>query len=181
MPKLSVAIVLFKPQVSLLCRTLQSLADAVELAVSEKQLGDVTVGLIDNSDIPLDEATLLELPTSQHMHLEYVFGQGNVGYGRANNLFLLPSSAEFLLVLNPDVEFDKAALSMGLRIMQAHPWIGLLAPAIEEKSGRVMTVCKRYPSLFDLGLRGFAPCWLKAVFRQRLAHYVMQDTAAEPR
>ena len=44
-------------------------------------------------------------------------------------------------------------------------------------------LCKRYPAVFDLLLRGFAPGIVRALFRRRLHRYEMRDLvdAAPPR
>ena len=36
-------------------------------------------------------------------------------------------------------------------------------------------LCKRYPAIFDLFLRGFAPAFLRRLFRRRLDRYEMRD------
>src|SRR5690606_11033925 len=36
-------------------------------------------------------------------------------------------------------------------------------------------LCKQYPALWDLFLRGFAPAWLKRLFSKRLQRYECRD------
>ena len=40
-------------------------------------------------------------------------------------------------------------------------------------------MCKQYPAVFDLGLRGFAPLWLKNLFDTRMARYEMRHECSE--
>jgi GT2 family glycosyltransferase len=39
-------------------------------------------------------------------------------------------------------------------------------------------LCKRYPTVLDLALRGFAPAGLRRLFRKRLDRYEMRDAVA---
>ena len=52
---------------------------------------------------------------------------------------------------------------------------GALAPAVVDATGARQYLCKRYPAVFDLALRGFAPRALRRLFEQRLARYEMRD------
>lgn len=176
-PLLAVSICLYQPNLPLLAQTLASLAAAVDHAVAAGHISGAMVGLVDNSEIPMSSAMVEALPTSPHIQMELLCGLGNIGYGRANNLFLLRGGSEFSLVLNPDVELMPDALTAGFKVMQQHPRIGLLAPAVLDANDRPTTLCKRYPSVLDLALRGFAPAWLARLFRRRLARYSLADSA----
>ncbi|WP_246103314.1 glycosyltransferase family 2 protein [Rhizobium straminoryzae] len=170
-PSLSVSIVTYRPDRTELERTLTSLA----LAASHLA-GPVAITIIDNSS-PSDLAPRIAqgfagLPVS------VIAGQGNVGYGRANNL-VLDRLGRFHLVLNPDVEMAPDALAQALHFMEAHPDCGLLTPFAEGRDGQRQFLCKRYPALVDLALRGFAPAGLRRLFRRRLDHYQMADMSPD--
>jgi len=107
--------------------------------------------------------------------VEIVAGQGNVGYGRANNLALARVRSDLHLVMNPDVELAQDALVAAAQSLAAHPDVALLAPAVSGDDGQVQYLCKRYPSVWVLFLRGFAPRALRERFAPRLAHYEMRD------
>jgi GT2 family glycosyltransferase len=51
----------------------------------------------------------------------------------------------------------------------------LVAPRVEGADGVYQYLCKRPPGLLTLGLRGFAPAWLRAPFAGLLARYEMRD------
>ena len=106
-------------------------------------------------------------------------GHGNVGYGQANNLVLPELASDFHLVMNPDVELDDEAIGAVLRAFAAHPEVGLVAPAVYGASGDRQYLCKRYPSLWVLFLRGFAPEAVRAFFRPSLDRYEMRDAIAD--
>jgi N-acetylglucosaminyl-diphospho-decaprenol L-rhamnosyltransferase len=61
----------------------------------------------------------------------------NEGYGRANNMGARAADAEFLLIVNPDVEVDEAAVAELVAAARRYPDAGLFAPRIVEPDGRV--------------------------------------------
>lgn len=167
--ELTICIVLFKPDMAELFRTFDSLmvaAKALEPSVKPKLL------IVDNSpSLSLDQSAH---PVFAAIDTEIVHGQGNVGFGRANNIALEKGVAFYHLVLNPDVEMAPDALSNAIAFMSDNPDCGLLSPAATYPDGREQYLCKRYPSLFDLFLRGFAPAPLRQLFAGRLDRYEMK-------
>lgn len=155
--------------------TLRSLARAIVRAREAGVLGATSVWLIDNGN----ELALLARGQNAFAHagvrLELRHGHGNVGYGRGHNIALLAETAEFRLVLNPDVELEENALAHAIAFLREHPRVGLLAPDVRNEKGEREYLCKRYPALADLLLRGFAPAWLRRRFAPRLAQYEMRD------
>jgi len=111
--------------------------------------------------------------------VEVLAGHGNVGYGRANNLAIERVRSDFHLIMNPDVELDAAALREALSAAREHPEVGLLAPAVYGDDGHLQYLCKRYPSVWVLFLRGFAPAVLRRRFAPAIAHYEMRDVIAD--
>jgi len=65
-----------------------------------------------------------------------------------------------------------------LRFLDAHPEVGVLAPAASGPDGEREFLCKRYPTVLDLTLRGFVPSALRGLFRKRLERYEMRDAIA---
>lgn len=82
---------------------------------------------------------------------------------------------DYHLVLNPDVEMAPDALEKALAFMEAHPECGLLTPLVYGTDGKRQFLCKRFPSVLDLALRGFAPSLLQQLFKKRLDRYQMAD------
>lgn len=101
-------------------------------------------------------------------------GHGNIGFGRGNNL-VIDQVGDYHLVLNPDVEMAPDALEKALAFMEAHPECGLLTPLVYGTDGKRQFLCKRFPSVLDLALRGFAPSLLQQLFKKRLDRYQMAD------
>lgn len=174
---LSVSVVTYAPDLKVLRETLQSLSRSLDVARAAGTLVTADVAVIDNG--PGSEWTAHLQEIAAHFQARLISGQGNVGYGRGHNIALLASTAEFHLVLNPDVIVDEQAIDEALRFMQAHSQVVILAPALREAGGSLQHLCKRYPSILDLALRGFAPAWLKRQFAGRLARYEMRDLAID--
>jgi GT2 family glycosyltransferase len=174
---LSVSLVVFRQSLDELARTVASLGAAADRARAAGLLERATLWLIDNGENDagtLDHSVRAALGVAPWLALETVRGHGNVGYGRGHNLAITRSSAEWHLVLNPDVVVDSEALVVGLRYLGGHPEVALAAPRAQDETGR-QYLCKRQPSLLVLGLRGFAPGWLQRPFRRRLDRYEMRD------
>ena len=62
-----------------------------------------------------------------------------------------------------------------MRWLDAHPEVGALAPFARDGAGRRIYLCKRYPAIFDLFLRGFAPRFMQRIWKRRLDRYEMRD------
>jgi GT2 family glycosyltransferase len=177
-PSLSVSIVVYHSDLTLLQETLASLGASVALAREAGDLGDVEVTVVDNGSPDseaLDRAIASALPRGQNMSVSVRRGHGNVGYGRGHNLALTPSSATYHLILNPDAILEPAAVRESLRFLEAQPDVGMLAPDVHGSSGQRQYLCRRYPSVLVLLLRGFAPRWLKRPFARLLDRYELRD------
>lgn len=175
LPRLDVSVVVFRPAEDLLAATLDSLAAALTPALTA---AGVRVALIDNG--PDDNTALLDRTAAPlrtaGARVEILSGHGNVGYGRGHDLALLrPDGAPYHLVLNPDVLLDPAALREGLAYLEAHPQVALVAPRVATPAGAFEPLCKRYPDVLTLALRGFAPASVRRLFAGRMARYEMRD------
>lgn len=181
MSRLSVALVTYRTEASMLARTLDSLARAVQEARAAGLMDECHVSVIDNG--PEGErartADVLRAWPPETGAIELLQGHGNVGYGRANNLVLERLRSDVHLILNPDVEIAAHALAAALRALIEHPEVGLVAPAVFDERGERQYLCKRFPSAWVLFLRGFAPRALRERFRRTLAEYEMRDAIGE--
>lgn len=169
---LTVSIVTFKPEMAILRKTLESLVTA--LTGFERNL--VKVFVIQNSDsnaVPLAVARILA-----NYPFEIITGHGNIGFGSAHNL-VLSQVGRYHLILNPDIDMDPAALINAIHFMSGHMECGLLTPQAHWPNGERQYLCKTYPALFDLGLRGFAPQFVRRWFTGRLDRYEMKLETAE--
>jgi GT2 family glycosyltransferase len=81
--------------------------------------------------------------------------------------------------MNPDGELDEGASAAALAALQADAGLGLIAPDVCGTAGERQYLCKRYPSVWVLFLRGFAPAALRRAFARSLERYEMRDVLGE--
>lgn len=178
---LGISIVVYHSDAAELRATLESLRVALSHACGAGLLDHAIVWLIDNGSedaAALDRLAAEALaPDEAWLRLEVIRGHGNVGYGAGHDLALSRSGAARHLILNPDVRLHADAISEGLRFLRDHAGVALVTPHVVDQEGRRQFLCKRYPSLLALGLRGFAPEGLRRRFRGVLDRYEMRDLA----
>ncbi|HEX2218044.1 MAG TPA: glycosyltransferase family 2 protein [Gemmatimonadales bacterium] len=177
---LDVSIVLYHSDPDELRATLESLRQSFTVARSAGLVDRATVWLIDNgSDDPaaMERLAVGALEPGEALRLTVLRGHGNIGFGAGHDLALARPGGAWHLVLNPDVLLDPAAIAEGIRFLHDHPDVGLVTPRAVDPQGRRLFLCKRYPSLLVLGLRGFAPEGLRARFKSLLDRYEMRDLA----
>jgi len=176
---LQISIVTYRPDLRLLDRVLRKLELAIGAARANGALRSVHLALIDNSEDAKIGERVFELGHSRFrdsgVRVIQRHSHSNIGYGAAHNLVLHGTGADYHLVMNPDVEVATDALALGVRWMDAHPEVGVLSPAVRGPDGRRHYLCKRYPAVLDLFLRGFVPRLLRLPFRRRLDRYEMRD------
>lgn len=165
---LTISIVTYLPDQSLLTATLQNLKNSI----FKLQNATISTYIIDNSPSCNQQKWLNRL--AEEYLASLIHGHGNIGFGRGHNL-VLEKTGDYHLILNPDVELAEDALTAALDIMEGHPECGLLTPFVSWPDGSQQFLCKRLPTLFDLFLRGFAPGFVQTWFQGRLNQYEMRD------
>ncbi len=176
---LTVSIVTYRPNLVLLDRTLRTLAASLVAAREQGLMRAANVVLIDNTGTRASAAAVIrvarEIFHDADVTMNYLHGHANIGYGAAHNLVMHGGNTHYHLVLNPDVELAKDALSRAFQYFGEHAETGVLVASSRRDDGAPEYVCKRYPMLLDLVLRGFAPRPVKRWFQRRLDHYEMRD------
>jgi GT2 family glycosyltransferase len=173
---LSASIVVYHPDAALLARTLASLA--VTASAITQSGRSLHLFVVDNGGLP-DIAGSVSLLSRAGVGYTLIQGHGNVGYGRGHNLTIERACSQYHLILNPDVDIEPDALLKALAFMDAHPEAGLLTPAIVDDAGKLQYLCRQYPTLVDLFVRGFLPAAARRAFAARLARYEMRATINE--
>ncbi len=128
-PSIQVQAVLFNNNFHDIVKTVESLANAVRVArQSGMDLGNVSLIYGDASPEPVltsgDVQTLQELG-GNHLTVEYCHFAFNSGYGKGNNLLAMESTADYLVIMNPDI------------IVSPGYFIDTLAPFADERVGLV--------------------------------------------
>ena len=176
---LQVSIVTWRPDMRLLERCFRKLVLAIEAAREDGTIRTVALAIIDNSEDPIIAQDVMALARARFrdagLQLSYLHGHANIGYGAAHNLVLHGSGADYHLVLNPDVELAPDALANAVRWLAEHDASAAAAPAVRTPTGEPDFLARRYPAIFDLVLRGFAPAFLRRLFRRRLDRYELRD------
>jgi GT2 family glycosyltransferase len=176
---LTASIVTYRPDRRLLGRCVAKLALAIAAARTTGVLKTVVVALIDNSGDRETAEEVMRIGNESFrdsgVRVTYLHGHANIGYGAAHNLALHGSGSDYQLVLNPDIELASDALINAVRWMDEHPDVGAVVPSITNSAGRPEYLCKRYPAVLDLALRGFAPAFVRDWFHARLARYELRD------
>jgi GT2 family glycosyltransferase len=183
-PTLCVSIVVYESDLLRLAATLDSLCRGIAAAAQAGALGAVRIVLHDNASSPSYGLRLRRLyrvyarRLSDIAELSLSQALRNEGYGRGHNRALAGAAEDLLLVLNPDVEVAPSALIAGLTALRDFTEAVAVGPRCERDDGRREYLCKRYPAVLDLLLRGFAPALIRRPFRRRLDHYEYRDLDA---
>ncbi|ODP31242.1 glycosyltransferase [Pandoraea sp. ISTKB] len=175
---LSVSLVVYRPDARLLERTLTSLAEASAELLRQRPDMHLAVSLVDNGGLAQAQVRLdaLECPGISY---QVISGHGNVGYGRGHNLAIEQTRSDYHLVLNPDIDLAPTAFVEALAFFDQHPDAVLLTPRIGDEHGGIQYLCRRFPTLLDLFVRGFLPNGMRRFFQRRLARYEMRDVINE--
>jgi GT2 family glycosyltransferase len=73
---------------------------------------------------------------SEFPDVELIANTENVGFGRAINRAAREAKSEYLLILNPDTEFNEQTLAELVRFMDSRPQAGAVGPRIIGEDGR---------------------------------------------
>ena len=171
---LSISIVVYGPITPMLAETLVSL----DKALGQLSRADSMVYLVNNNLQPFSFAELAEAGFSAFspgISMELIEGHGNLGYGRGHNVAIHRTTAQFHLILNPDMDLAPDSLALALEFLQSHSEVGLLTPLVFGEDGAIQFLCRRPPALVDLLIRGFLPVSMRRFFKARLARYEMRD------
>ncbi|WP_412526603.1 glycosyltransferase [Burkholderia lata] len=171
---LSVSIVVYHPDAVQLEQTLVSLGVACAALRAASPEFAIDLFLVDNDGLG-DVETVLDELGAKGMTCRVLTGHGNVGYGRGHNLAVELSTRPLHLILNPDIDLDPHALVIARAFLDSHPAAGALTPWIGDDAGGQQYLCRRFPAVLDLLVRGFLPARLRAPFAKRLARYEMRD------
>lgn len=183
LPTISVSVVIYKTDTALLLSGLHSLLGAIAVAIAAGEIQSVQVDVINNAAADPALLKMVEelaaVAASQSVDVRLLEGHGNVGYGRGHNLAISAANSDYHLIMNPDVTLAQDALGLGLHYLAQNPSVAALSPAVSNGEGRKQYACKRYPSVLDFLLRGFAPQAVKRIFDKRLANYEMRELSEQ--
>jgi len=166
---LSVSIVIYETDETQLRNCLDSLAKSLAIAALDFNTFSWTLDIVCNSEPPS------WLRQSSFQNLSIICNNRNVGFGRAHNQSALSSTSDWHLILNPDVELDSKCLQELLTIGVQEPGVVAIAPRGFTSSGEDAYLCKRFPSILTLLIRGFGTNRFRSKYEQRLSSYEYHD------
>jgi GT2 family glycosyltransferase len=135
---------------------------------------DLQIVVIDNASGDGSAARLRQsLPDATVVELE-----ANRGFAAGVNAGFRHTSAEFVVVLNPDTELAPGALAQLLGRLREHPRTAVVAPLLEHADGRLApNGYRRFPGLFTIALDLCIPLGY-ARLATRLPHPAAMSPAA---
>jgi len=134
-------------------------ADRMEVIVVDNHSEDDSIGVLRNRLRHFPQVRVVESAV-------------NRGYGRGNNFGASFARGEYLLIINPDNELPPDAVERFVRILEADPTIGILAPALVFGDGSVRDSARAFPTLFDVLVKRTA---LRRLFPRRMRRYLRAD------
>jgi nucleoside-diphosphate-sugar epimerase/GT2 family glycosyltransferase len=177
--RISASLVLYKPDLQIVERTLLALQEAGQVARQQYAL-QLELTLVDNSDDGVLHGKVVTWLEGFRARvpgwaLQLLRAPGNLGYGRGNNLVIANVRSDYHIVINPDLFVEADAVLEALRFMEVNPCVGLLSPAVFGEDGERHYLCKRYPTLLVMFLRSFAPSWLQSLLGFVIDGFEMRD------
>jgi len=179
---LTISLVYYDTERSVLAGTLRSIVEAIDYARNTGLDMSVKLVLIDNgvSQTFLNQV-LEDYVDTNSCEVVLIQSGGNIGYGAGHNLAILNFTSDYHLVINPDVLVDRHALAAAIRYMERNERVGMLTPYSQNTDGIKQNLCKNYPSVFGLFLRGFMPETVRRFFEKRSRSYevdLLDNTAS---
>lgn len=172
---LSISVVLFRNSSTELLRFRTSLSESIRQLREQRPVARVSLVVVDNAaSEDGDKFSSLFTRVDGVDSLRFICPEKNLGYGQAHNRCIHQGS-DFHLLLNPDVYLDANALTVALDYLHQHAETGMVTPYAVNNLGTPLFLNKRYPTVLDFTLRGFASASLKSLFAKRLARYEMHS------
>lgn len=178
--QLAVSIVIYAGEYKLLQKTIESLKGSLEYASKHVFLTNVVLVIIDNGPAEHNKKIIQDIiEESTGLAIQVISNKRNIGFGQAHNLCFTSVKSDYFLVLNPDVIIDEKAVAQAMTFMGSHSKIGMLTPEAYSPSGQKLYLCKQYPSIINLLIRGFFPEFIQGIFKQKIAEYEMRAHTEE--
>lgn len=144
---ITASLVLYKTKICELDKVLQS--------VLESQIDKLYI--IDNSPTNILHDNVKSYKTDR---FEYIFGQGNIGFGRANNIGIskaISINSKYHIVLNPDIIFEENVITELAHFMDLNDQVGQVLPRVVYPDGSLQYLCKLLPTPIDIFARRVLP------------------------
>ncbi len=119
---------------------LQKALSTLDQFYLQKTKRKVKVSVVDNASS--DETA--QLLNRDFPWANSVFLPENVGFAAANNVIIKSSSAQYIMLMNSDVELDEGSqLDLLLNYLDKNPKVGVITPRVEHSNGALDLACHR--------------------------------------
>lgn len=114
---------------------------------------------------------------AQEKGIDYISGQGNVGFGAGHNIGIHQyiDQSKYFLILNPDVIIEEDCLEKLTNFMDRAPQVPLCTPLILNPDRSIQFVNKRLPTVATLFARRFFKDYLGKKYERELNLFTLQD------
>lgn len=185
-PAVSISIVCYKTSYEEILCALNALLKAVIFLQQKEENSDgicAEILLLNNSaeqKLSLDKLSDIRLRLkNSNINFSLIQGHGNIGYGAAQNIAITMSNAPFHLIMNPDVIVSETTLHEGVTYLKRSPSVAIVSPFATNAEGAKQYLCKQYPTIFLLFVRGFMPTAIQTLFRSSLDRYEMRSLSED--
>lgn len=173
MKTLSISIVVYRPIEKELYITLKSLYKAIINAKRNSKISKFYIDIVNNDSTRktnlIVKNYIIRFIKEDFVQVDILDGHGNVGYGCGHNLSIKMQKSDYHLILNPDVMIHEQALTNGIEYLNNNSSVGLVVPRV--KNEPLGHLCKKYPSVMCLFIRGFVRGTLIDKFKNKLNNY----------
>lgn len=135
----------------------QTIADRLEILVGDNSSQDESIGMF------------RARWKTAHAHVHIIETGANRGYGKGNNFLARFALGRYLLIINPDNTVPADAVGTMVRLLEEHPDIGILGPALMHPDGSFRPSARRFPTFCDLLWKRFSPASWQRAYQQRMA------------
>lgn len=128
--------------------------------------------VIDNS--PTDDLRKVVASLMEGKPYEYIHGQGNVGFGHANNIGIkraMEVGSDYHIVLNPDIIFKPDVIEKLNGYMDSNEDVGYILPKVVYPNGELQYLCRLMPTPYDIFARRLLP---RSLGSKQLERYEMR-------
>ncbi len=177
---ITVSIVLYKSNLTILLKSLQSLIYSFE-EINKLEEYTIKINFIDNSPSYISENNLIFLTNffRDFSDFKWTFKNfsNNPGFSFSHNYSIMSENSDIHLILNPDIYLASESLKNSVNYLINHPNTNLVFPKVYEwheeleDKKRMQYLIKSYPSVFVLFLRGFAPTLIRYIFKNYIDKY----------
>lgn len=106
-------------------------ASKLEHFLLQDDIADLPKTIIDNSNCQDTYEVCTNTPNT-----EYIYPNGNIGYGRANNIGIKKCLTPYALIINPDVTITRDVIANLVNTLIINKNCAMSAPVVSDKSSR---------------------------------------------